>query len=76
MVMLGTPPSCQPRGCSPRPSPIHSPSSLETSVARDSDSPGKCGRTRSSMVTVASELKAEEMVLGKRGSRRGLGQDT
>lgn len=76
MVMLGTPLPCQPRGCPPRPPPIHSPSSLETSVARDSDSPGKCGRTRSSMVTVASELKAEEMVLGKRGSRRGLGQDT
>lgn len=56
--------------------PLSSPSSLEISVARDSDSPGKCGRTRSSMVTVASELKAEEMVLGRRGSRRGLGQDT
>lgn len=32
-------------------------------MARDSDSPGQCGRTRSSIVTVASELKAEEMVL-------------
>lgn len=56
--------------------PPSSPSSLEISVARDSDSPGMCGRTRSSMVTVARELKAEEMVLGRRGSRRGLGQDT
>ena len=44
-------------------------------MARDSDSPGQCGRTRSSIVTVASELKAEEMVLERRGSRRGLSWD-
>lgn len=75
MVVLGTPHHASPTAA-PWPPPIHSPSSLEISVARDSDSPGKCGRTRSSMVTVASELKAEEMVLGRRGSRRGLGQDT
>ena len=53
----------------------HSPRSLESSVARDSDSPGKCGRTRSSIVTVASELKAEEMVLGGgRGSGAARGE--
>lgn len=44
-------------------------------MARDSDSPGQWGRTRSSIVTVASELKAEEMVLGRKGSKRGLDWD-
>lgn len=63
-ALQNPPPQCPPPG--PR-----SPSSLENSVARDSDSPGQCGRTRSSIVTVASELKAEEMVLGRRGSGRG-----
>lgn len=40
-----------------------SPSPLERNVALVSVMLGKCGLIRSSMVTVARELKADEMVL-------------
>lgn len=42
-----------------------SPKALDTRVALASDMEGNCGLMRSSIVTVAKELKAEEMVLDK-----------
>lgn len=41
------------------------PSPFDSSVALDSVIAGKCGLIRSSIVTVAKELKADEMVLVK-----------
>lgn len=47
-----------------------SPKALDTRVARSSDMERKCGLMRSSIVTVAKELKAEEMVLDGKGQNR------
>lgn len=42
------------------------PKTLDSRVALASGMAGKCGLMRSSMVTVAKELKAEEIVLHKK----------
>lgn len=51
-----------------------SPKALDSRVALDSVMLRKCGLMRSSIVTVASELKAEEMVLQQNNPGENNGQ--
>ena len=50
----------------PKLKPVVLPSALDSSVALASVMLGKWGLIRSSIVTVARELKADEMVLGQK----------
>lgn len=50
---------------------VNPPRTRDNMVARASDTSGNQGRMRSSIVTVARELNADDMVLKKEGARGG-----